>query len=42
MYTVKLYDILKVKNSHVTEDTITSSTQLSRNNTLLFKMEVQE
>jgi len=42
MYTVKLYDILKVKNSHVIEDTITSSTHLSRNNTLLFKMEVQE
>jgi hypothetical protein len=42
MYTVKLYNILKARNSYVTEDTITGSTDLSRNNTLLFKMEVQE
>jgi len=42
MYTVKLYNILKAKNSYVTEDTITNSTHLSRNNILLFKMEVQE
>jgi hypothetical protein len=41
MYTVKPYDILKAKNSYVTEDTIISSTHLSRNNALLFQMEVQ-
>jgi hypothetical protein len=42
MYTVKLYDNLKAKNSYMTEDTITSSTHLSKNNVLLFKIEVQE
>jgi hypothetical protein len=42
MYTVELYNILKAKNSYVTEDTINSSTHLSRNNALLFKMEIQE
>ena len=42
MYNVKLYDILKAKNSYVTEDTITSSTQLSRNSALLFNIDVQE
>ena len=42
MYTVELYDILKAKNSCVTEDAITSSTHLSRSNALLFKMELQE